>query len=283
MDQGRRKLLKHARDASLAGAGLYLISKIPISYEQVPEIDVGLLQVPVTLDGQVEKDEWYSDSIDYESSNNVVLVPDSQPPKFHFRTKYSDYVYESFDIPTQMYTNADLDLIFDTKSTGDTSYDADGVYNLILSPLNGGGFRETDRVTVSNGSITFPGTSFYKLFKKGVDYDWAAYFGPSQLSQYPHLQFEIKVRTDILLANAKDSQINYRATIAGAGARSGLSTDSYIPMIFKQQALPEFDSEEAALLGSLVGVAAATKLAKKRLSRRDFLGISAPEKLKKQH
>jgi hypothetical protein len=46
-------------------------------------------------------------------------------------------------------------------------------------------------------------------------------------------------------------------------------------MVFKPEPLPEIGAEGVALFASLGLGAAATKLAKKNMSRRDFFGISA--------
>jgi hypothetical protein len=280
----RRSLVKTAAKGAVGLVGLYALSKIPLSYEQtssqVTEIDVGKLQVPVTFDGQVQKDEWYSDSIDYQSIGANILpgISHGSPPKFHFRTKYDEYTYQSIDIPAKKDSNAYVNLYFDTKSTRSWGAGADGVYALVLNPESGTWF-EADKLPDMTRPI--PGNAFKDFFKRGEDYDWRGFLGSSPLDSSDHLQFEFKFRTDLLTKNAIDNRINYRAEVVTAGGIERSSVD-YIPMVFESQALPEFGAEDAVLLTSLGLGAAAAKLAKKNMSRRDFLGISALANIKKQ-
>jgi len=247
MSVSRRRFLERTVKVSSAIAlsllGSYALSKIPMTAAQtvnapVTEIDVDTLRYPVTFDGKVEKDEWYNDSYPYESQ--VLLIENCCfiTPRFEFRTKHDDkYTYQAFDSPTTKTSKAHLLLFFDTKSTRGVAPGADGVYNLALVSSSSG-FTEVD--TIPGTSIKYSGTSFYSVFKKGVDYDWRFYVGPSPLSPDNHLQFEIKVLTGTLTNNAKtnsegNNQINFYAGLADDSGKSGdahLAANS-LPMIFK--------------------------------------------------
>ncbi len=253
---------------------MFLFSKLPNVLGQSPaitEIDVGQLRVPVTFDGQVQKDEWYSDSKDYQSIPSMVWNQQIQPI-FHFRTKRdAKFTYQAVDIPNSKF--GDLPLIgleFDTKNVGSFEGGADGVYNLTLSPSLSSWIEESTDLT---GKVQLPGTPFFKLFTKGQDYDWVSFLGPSPINASDHLQFEFKYKNEILLKNAIEDKIGFAAGIGGFDGTSFLNGSAYLPMIFKQQVLPEFDSDTAVILSSLVGVVAATRLSKKRLSRRGLFGI----------
>jgi len=111
---------------------MFLLSKVTNVFGQtqvIYEIDVGKLQVPVTLDGQIDKNEWDNDTIPYSPTWTVGKLAN-----FVFRTKYdSIYTYMALYAPNftgPRYT----ELYFDTKMTGSLLPGADGVYTLALVP-----------------------------------------------------------------------------------------------------------------------------------------------------
>ena len=187
----------------------------------------------------------------------------------HFRTKYDEYTYEAIDVPTQgLNTKASLFLDFDTKSTGNGAIGTEGLYVLQLVPQSGGWYESPKNID---------GLAFSHHFKRGQDYDWRGFVGPSPLDPSDHVQFEFKVRTSILTQNAKtnsdgNKQINYYVSVVNANGIAQLSSGNGIPMIFKDQPLLEFDSEASELLAVLLGTVAAVRLGgRKRYSRRDFI------------
>jgi hypothetical protein len=291
----RRRVLRKLSKGVIALVGPYALSKIiPLASAQtttaITEIDVGFLKVPVTLDGHVEKEEWYSDSIDYQSTAYSDYFSSTDLPHFHLRAKFDEaYAYFAVDIPTStLSTDNSLWLYFDTTGTGNNSAGAKGVYNLLLEPTGDNFYESPNPIANIPGSqaFPFPGTAFFKLFTRGQDYDWQRYWGSSPLSSDSHLQFELKVRNSILTkyANRIDFSIallftpkplcapNCGTLVGGTGV---LSENGYLPMVFEQQALAEFGSEYIALLTCLAGAVAAIESSKYRYSRRDVLGISA--------
>jgi hypothetical protein len=263
-------------------------SKVDSSPNQSPaqtvtaptEIDVGTLVVPFDFDhfsGITEK-EWYTDSIDYVSSPNLVGNPQN-PPQFHFRSKYSDFTYEVLDTSAKPLCSYCSSLeassvlfyfYFDTKSTGDLNHGADGVYNLGIR-VAGSESVEIDGVNVSNGEIYFAGTPLSKQlggkYTKGKEYDYNFFWGPSPLSPDNHLQLEVKILTDILTNNAKanskgDKQINYFAGFEDDNIQNGgdaFLSFNYLPMVFESVPLDEFSGLAATLFASIGLGAAATK------------------------
>lgn len=135
----RRRFLDKVGKAAVALGGLYSISKIPISYEQVTQDEVGTLHVPVTLDGRVEESEWYNDSIPYTSAYVPLAgfgVTTSHPYQMVFRTKHDDeYTYFAMDVPKiGPNTNPTFALDFDTLSIGHDGAGTHGYYTLELNP-----------------------------------------------------------------------------------------------------------------------------------------------------
>jgi len=94
------------------------------------------------------------------------------------------------------------------------------------------------------------------------------------------MQLEFKFKDDILMKYS--NKINFNAQIFNSrnGSQSSEFGPSYIPMVFKGQALPEFSSEDLALAVGLLGTVGAVKLSGKKRSRRNVLGISALEDMK---
>jgi hypothetical protein len=167
----RREFAKTIAYGAIGLAGLYAFSKIPMvsaQSTQVSEIDVGPLQVPVTFDGQVRKDEWYSDSIDYQSTDQAIIGSPSTLPHFHFRAKYdSNYTYLAFDI-LNAGRGFNLYQAFDTKNIRSNNPRAAGVYSLDLNPISGTS-EQGEWTEVDNDPASTSGTDLYKLFKKGQD------------------------------------------------------------------------------------------------------------------
>jgi hypothetical protein len=97
------------------------------------------------------------------------------------------------------------------------------------------------------------------------------------------MQLEFRFRNSILLKNAKNNAINFDVdafvlgpyTTPSSVDYAALNGSGYVPMVWKQQVLPEFFSQGLALVAGLMGTLGAAKLAGKKLSRRQVLGISA--------
>jgi len=268
----RRRFLgtmgKVALGAAVAGAGVaYASSKLPRVYAQASELYCGLLSVPVKkpLDGHVEKDEWYSDTIDYKSTGSAFVT------RMKRDKENIGYTYFGMDIPSSNGINCGINFYFDRKSSNDGAPGADGVYNLLLdSPPSGSGFRETDR-TLAGRIIR--GTPFYKAFEKGEDkdYDWKTFVGPSELNPADHLQAELKVRSDRISPIPESSNhILFYNGYNDANIAAWLAPNM-IPLVSKEEVLLDLQSPDIMALAALFGTWGILTLAKPRLSRRSIL------------
>jgi hypothetical protein len=236
------------------------------------EIDSGLLKYPVTLDGVVNKDEWDNDSIDYRPG-----WVSGQLAVFDFRTKHDSAFNWMSLVDSQLTSPSFVELRFDTQMTRKLTTGTPGLYNLALKPTTNGWY-EAPTIDAAGYVVGTPlSKEFGGPYTRKVDYDWAGTFGSSGM------QLEFKFKNE-LWTNAKDNKINFNAGIitnSGEDA-AGFSDAGYVPMVLKQQALPDIVSEGATLAASL-GIGKATIDLSKRYSRRDFLRISAANALRKQH
>jgi hypothetical protein len=233
--QSRRDFAKEMlATAALAGLG-YLSSQIPLAYAQGLELLVGLLEVPVTRDGQISEGEYNNDTID--NKFEIHIQNSSFVPEGHIYAKFEPtWTYFGFDFPTDIIENTrrDLVLYFDTPNTGKQTDGAPGVYNLELKFTSPKNPYEAD---------LFPpvGTPFIESFKKGEDYDWQYSFGPSPLNPTPHTQFEVQILTDIL--SEYSNEIGFGASYLDS-TRNALSFYSHSPILwikmkYLQQVVPE--------------------------------------------
>jgi hypothetical protein len=96
---------KFALGAAVAGiAADYGLSKMPKVYGQA--FYIGILEAPVNLDGHVEKDEWYGDSIPYKSTSNAFVTRmkrDKEP---------TGYKYFGMDIPVSKAVKSFMNFLF---------------------------------------------------------------------------------------------------------------------------------------------------------------------------
>jgi len=256
-------------------------SKVSQTY-QAPRIEIGLSAAPVTVDGMVTAAEY----IDSEDTNpyTYLLRPPTKPPfEGYLRGKYepdleSGLTYFGIDIPASVSHpgGSGFFMVFDTKNSGSQAPYVDGLYSLLLqfqsSSLTDQP-KEIDSVTVNP-----IGTPFRQKFSKGVDYDWKYYFGSSPIDDNPHSQFEVAVRNRILRPNSKETGVPSSdiGFASGYSDAKGMLTipdfdrGDYARLVYKEEKL----AEPFSLLGlGIAGSALAAKLVRKRMSRRNFLGI----------
>lgn len=160
-----------------------------VSAQPSLEYDVGMLAIPVTKDGKID-DHEYDDCL---KSSFEVLAPNAgATSKVSVYSKYdSDTTYFGFDFVDSATSGASFAATFDLKESNLTSQGTPDVYNLwidITPPGSIPSYEVESKV----------GTAFASAFKKGADYDWQVYFGPSANSPYSHNQLEIQVKNLIL-------------------------------------------------------------------------------------
>jgi len=263
----RRGFLGAMGELALGAAGaIYASSKLPRVYAQA--FYVGILSVPVNLDGHVEKDEWYSDAIDYKSTSNAFVT------RMKRDKEDTGYTYFGMDIPVSKAVKSTMNFYFDRKSSNDRSPGADGVYNLVLDNTRSAPeFREIDRLL--SGRL-YPGTPFYKAFEKGEDkdYEWKTFIGPSELNSTDHLQVEVKVRSDKISPIPESSnQILFYNGYDDADVAAWLSPQR-TPLISKEEVLPDLQSTDVVSFAAVLVALTVLTLAKPRLPRRELVKAS---------
>jgi hypothetical protein len=230
------------------------------------QIDVGTLVYPVTepLDGHLRPGEWDKDTIPYKF--NAVQVTPGKSPEAYLRAKYSDFTYFGIDIPSS--TSHEIEdtflLIFDTNNVKSDAPHASGVYNLVIYF---GSTTTPEEVAIPAEGWRFP----ERGYTKPKDYDWSYYFGPSAFFNFPHSQFEVKIRTDILTNSGKSMKIGFNSSYVDANGILLIPNYYYPPgitMKFVDKALSE-PSDMLEIGGSLLAAAYAGR----KLSRRKFLGL----------
>jgi|GEM_PF-6851826 len=148
-------------------------------------------EVAVTRDGQVSAGEYDQDSAD----NKYDIFAQRSPftPEAHLYVKNDgNWTYFAIDSPTDRgkSTKRELILDFDTKNL--VRSHSPGMYCLELC------FDSSPEKPKECRPISFHPPTLDKTYRRGSDYDWQYFFGPSPLGADPHAQFEIQIRTSIL-------------------------------------------------------------------------------------
>jgi hypothetical protein len=267
MRLNRRRFLKYA---GATAAVTYGFSRFPIVFGQEGsnEIDCGTVVTVPTFTGVVDK-SWLGDTNDYKAFGQTQFPNQSDQYQMegHLRTKFNDYTWFATEFPAipVVYQNPELMFIWDINPGKNEEY------NLVLKWGPNGIFEadHTQDDSTPPQIFYYEGTSLYKVFHRGVDYDWKYAFAPSETYSKPHPQFNVKIRTDILTKYSKI--IDFAPTFIGYGSIdwfSGMGRFNYV-----QQALPEFGLKEAVAATALGAGLIAAKIvkSKKEWSRREFL------------
>ena len=263
---------KVAAGAGLVGGALYLASRVPRVYAQKREIPVGILQVPVTLDGQISEGEYPSS----DSSDNLYDIygqRTSFKPEAHLYVKNdSTWTYFGFDSPTDHGGTHEgfFRLSFDTQKSGKWGESEPGVYSLRLD------FKGSSAPTEVKLSVAQIGQEFMNVFKRGQDYDWQSVVGPSPLSSEPHRQFEVKILTEILRKHY--STIGFCSGVYDSNRNQFLISDQtpgvmWIDMTYKDIPVPELSLPQLGMILATTSAAVLVNRARtnKASPRRDFI------------
>jgi hypothetical protein len=228
----------------------------PSQNSQISEIDIGTLQVPVTLDGRIEEAEWYSDSIDYKYNfvNKVFIkgVTSIANPVGILRAKYDDiktYVANCFTNDTVENNHRSYNIQFNIPKVAGTDYA--GMYILNID------FPNPRNPVETSGKIPdlIP---FMKVFRRTQHYDWKYYFGPCPLNSAPHTHLELEFLNSVLTSNSNRRQVETQCGYAYSDG-SILTIDSrvspgWLPIVYEGVPLPE--GGNAAMAAGAVGATA---------------------------
>lgn len=262
---GRRNFLRTLGKVAVGSLFAYGLSRIPLvgaQMQQAQEIDVGLLTVPVTLDGQISPGE-YADCIPYQY---FTYISRAGNPKGYLYTKHDDvWTYFGMNFPSdtkevlEKYTRT-FSISFNTQNQ---PTDASGTPGKLSFSLN---FYNPKHPTETNEEAG--NTYFKQAFQRGQDYDWKYFFGTNT-------QFEFKAKTGILTRFYPNIGIetffgDYQGNLLAIFNPQG---SPWVNMKYTDVPLPE-----PFVLPLILGTGAAAYFGKRahRKSRRAFLGL--PEK-----
>ena len=209
-------------------------------------IEVGLSTVPVSFDGNIDEGEYSNDCFQYRYGSMFGAGVGLLYAKHGVdATDGIDWTYLGIDIITDIEQTSKrrLTVSFNTENREQAIGAVKGFYNLELAFVNPTKPTEVD-------SSLGVGTALFRVFKKGIDYDWQYYFGPSAIKAEDHTQFEVKVHTGILTEYSgepafssyyddyKNDTLRIQSNINNIG----------VPLIFKEEVVPEFSHQLSVLL-----------------------------------